>query len=687
MKTPTPVGFATTRPRISFILRAFALVTILILSCSMAHGQLNYNHPADCWLLNRSNYGVPYTGSNPSLAQLKAQMQSLAATYNVPIEVIAAICYRESGGMYQYGGDSFLVHNITECIYAYNHNGVINGNGAPAPPGLGLMQLTSTTATQFNPGELITDWRYNLEAGVQILVQKYNSAINGDPSCLINLRNQTVAKTILENWYYAIRYYYGSTRPDSEYLDLIYGYISNPPARLVGFFPAVAITKPQEVIPGFATTQGFCAQSNGIWTNYQCNTYSGQVHVSSSFGGEAGADLALQSVTVTQVNPIPGGAITIGNIVQNIGGTTSSSYTITFYASTDSNITPNDYSIGSPPTRAGLAPGATDPNTSTTGNLPANLPNGTYYIGAIVTVSPDVDPSNNVKHDPIPITVSSTQTGSLQVTINPAGAVNAGAQWQVDGGSYRDSGTTIDNLSVGTHSVVFKPISGWITPSSQSVTINANETTQTLGTYVESSQTGSLQVTINPAGAVNAGAQWQVDGGPYQNSGAIVSNLAVGTRTVAFKPISGWGTPSNESVTINANQTTQTTGTYVANPQTVVLTLLPSPVRWVDTRTTGGAFVNGEARSYSFWGGQIPSGAKGIRGNIVAVSPQSNGNLQINTTNNFPAGSASVVNLIPNGDVANNFTSALDSNGTLWVRANVNGGVVDVIIDIYGYYQ
>jgi hypothetical protein len=35
--------------------------------------------------------------------------------------------------------------------------------------------------------------------------------------------------------------------------------------------------------------------------------------------------------------------------------------------------------------------------------------------------------------------------------------------------------------------------------------------------------TGSLQVTINPAAAVSAGAQWQVDGGPFQNSGAVVS--------------------------------------------------------------------------------------------------------------------------------------------------------------------
>jgi hypothetical protein len=45
---------------------------------------------------------------------------------------------------------------------------------------------------------------------------------------------------------------------------------------------------------------------------------------------------------------------------------------------------------------------------------------------------------------------------------------------------------------------------------------------------------GSLQVTLAPAGAVSAGAQWQVDGGAWQSSGATVSGLAPGSHTVAF---------------------------------------------------------------------------------------------------------------------------------------------------------
>ena len=258
-------------------------------------------------------------------------------------------------------------------------------------------------------GRLIREWRYNLEAGVQVLRDKYNLAIAGDPPCLVNLRNQTASKTVLENWYYAIRYYYGSTKPDSEYLDYIYSYIQNPPSRLLGFFPPVTITKPQQVIPGFGTTQGFCAQTNGTWTSYLCNTYQGTVHVSSSFGSGGTADLALQSISVTQVNPVPGGGITVGNVVQNVGQAASNGYTVDFYASSDTNITSSDYFIGRV-TRSGLAGGATDPNTSTTGNLPSNLPNGTYYIGAIVNVSPDANLGNNVNYDHSPIIVGNPPT-------------------------------------------------------------------------------------------------------------------------------------------------------------------------------------------------------------------------------------------------------------------------------------
>lgn len=200
----------------------------------------------------------------------------------------------------------------------------------------------------------------------------------------------------------------------------------------------------------------------------------------------------------------------------------------------------------------------------------------------------------------IPKKVTVTQTGSLQVNIAPAGAVNAGAQWQVDGGALQSSGATVNNLSVGNHTVTFKTISGWTTPNNVNVTVNANQTATTTGTYVVIPQTGSLQVSIAPSGAVNVGAQWQVDGGTFQSNGATVSGLSVGNHTVAFKATTGWTTPVNQTLTVNANLTTTTTGTYVVlPPQTGSLQVNIAPAGAVNAgaqwQVDGGAFQSSGA--------------------------------------------------------------------------------------------
>ena len=164
--------------------------------------------------------------------------------------------------------------------------------------------------------------------------------------------------------------------------------------------------------------------------------------------------------------------------------------------------------------------------------------------------------------------------GSLQVTITPAGAITAGAQWQVDGGTPQGSGATVLGLSVGSHALSFTTISGWITPTNQTVSVSANSTATASGTYVP--PIGSLQVTITPAGAVSAGAQWQVDGGAWQSSANTVPNLTLGSHTVAFATVSGWTTPSNETVIINPSQTTTVTGTYTQQFGCLQVNILPA---------------------------------------------------------------------------------------------------------------
>ncbi len=166
------------------------------------------------------------------------------------------------------------------------------------------------------------------------------------------------------------------------------------------------------------------------------------------------------------------------------------------------------------------------------------------------------------------------QTGSLTVTITPAAAVTAGAHWQVDGGSWQNSGATVSGLTAGPHTLTFKTISGWTTPAAETVTISSGVTTSESGTYVQ--QTGSLTVTITPTAAVTAGANWQVDGGSWQSSGATVSGLTAGPHTLAFKTISGWTTPAAKTVTISSGVTTSDSGTYVQQTGSLTVTITPA---------------------------------------------------------------------------------------------------------------
>lgn len=153
-----------------------------------------------------------------------------------------------------------------------------------------------------------------------------------------------------------------------------------------------------------------------------------------------------------------------------------------------------------------------------------------------------------------------TAMGSLTVTLSPSGAVSAGAQWQVDGGSWNASGASV-SLTAGTHTVHFKSVTGYTTPADQSVTISNGVNTQLTGTYTP---VGSLKVTIAPSGAVTAGAQWQVDGGSWNTSGTTVT-LGAGTHTVHYKSVYAWTAPTDRSVTITAGATSQVTGTILPN--------------------------------------------------------------------------------------------------------------------------
>jgi uncharacterized repeat protein (TIGR03803 family) len=173
----------------------------------------------------------------------------------------------------------------------------------------------------------------------------------------------------------------------------------------------------------------------------------------------------------------------------------------------------------------------------------------------------------------------SPSTGALQVTLSPLDAVTAGAQWQVDGGVFQDSGTILADIPFGNHLLTFKTVAGWTVPGTQVVVISGGATNTRSGTYAPAATTGALQVTINPPAAVSAGAQWQVDGGTFLNSDVVAGNLGVSNHTVSFKNISGWVTPGNQTVAVTPGVTNDIVVSYT-QPDTVkpkIVITAPTP--------------------------------------------------------------------------------------------------------------
>ena len=186
------------------------------------------------------------------------------------------------------------------------------------------------------------------------------------------------------------------------------------------------------------------------------------------------------------------------------------------------------------------------------------------------------------------------QSGSLTVTIGPSAAVNAGAMWNVDGVSYwQTSGYTDSGIAVGSHTVAFNNIAGWTTPPSQTANISDGQTTSLVGSYVQIPQTGSLTVTIGPAGAVTAGAMWDVDGGStWYVSGAVVPNLSVSMHTIGFNNVQGWATPSSQTFNISNGTTTSLSGAYVQQTGSLTVTISPADA------VTAGAMWNVDGGSW-----------------------------------------------------------------------------------------
>jgi len=163
--------------------------------------------------------------------------------------------------------------------------------------------------------------------------------------------------------------------------------------------------------------------------------------------------------------------------------------------------------------------------------------------------------------DEVVYTPQGASTGSLLVTLLPATPVTAGAQWQLDGGSWYNSGATLSNLAAGAHSVAFAPVAGWRTPQGQAITITSGGMAHAVGTYT---QGGSVTVTILPPDVVSRGARWRLDAGAWNDSGATLGGVSPGQHTLTFSALLGYATPASQIIDIASDDDLELTGEYTS---------------------------------------------------------------------------------------------------------------------------
>ena len=165
------------------------------------------------------------------------------------------------------------------------------------------------------------------------------------------------------------------------------------------------------------------------------------------------------------------------------------------------------------------------------------------------------------------------EEGSIRVSITGPSE----ARWSLDGAGSHASGETVEYVPVGDHVVSFSDVAGWSTPSDQSVAVEENLTTETSGTYLRHEE-GSIRVSITGPSE----ARWSLDGVGSRASGETVEHVPVGDHIVSFSDVAGWSTPSDQSVAVEENLTTETSGTYLRHEEGSIRVSItgPSEARW-----------------------------------------------------------------------------------------------------------
>jgi hypothetical protein len=313
----------------------------------------------------------------------------------------------------------------------------------------------------------------------------------------------------------------------------------------------------------------------------------------------------------------------------------------------------------------------TAPNTINVGVDPSTMVEG-IYSGSI-TVSGEGATGSPVT---IPVTLNVIRvTGTINITTNLAEAtfiINGPA-------SYNGSGTrwTVTDAPVGTYIIIFGDVDGYVTPSSQTLTLQENSTITFNGLY--DMATGSINVTTNLTEAtfiLNGPASYSGSG-----TGSSVADAPVGTYEIIFGDVAGYVTPPSQTQTLRKDGAISFDGLYGLVDINIITgagygEFNPGYVKVLtgDGHQTGIAFY---AHSYMY-GVSIASGdidGDGFDEIITAPGPDPNGPAEINIYKRNGSRLADLsINAFPYMFGANVASADFDGDGYYEVIAGTGAG-------------
>ncbi|MEK7676816.1 MAG: Ig-like domain-containing protein [Verrucomicrobiota bacterium] len=193
------------------------------------------------------------------------------------------------------------------------------------------------------------------------------------------------------------------------------------------------------------------------------------------------------------------------------------------------------------------------------------------------------------------ITLSGTFADTLSGVVSVTWLNNVGGSGTATTSGSANNGTWFTpsiTLYSGVNNIVVTATDAAGNVGSATITVN----------YLDTSNSGTVNVTINPQAASTAGALWHFVGETFWRLPGVASGIAAGSRTVEFKGVDNWIAPQPITQNVLANQTTYFTGQYVAS------TVAQAPDAPSNPSPALGAVNVGRAQPRFSWSGGAPGG-------------------------------------------------------------------------------